>query len=62
MGDNIPENAVPDVTGMSLKDAIYVLENQGLKVKAYGKGRVKRQSLKVGTKIRKGNRIFISLE
>lgn len=40
---------VPDVTGMSLRDALYVLENKGIKVVYQGKGRVRGQSLAPGT-------------
>ena len=42
---------MPDVEGMGLRDAIYVLETLGLKVYAEGEGKVKDQSLKPGTKI-----------
>ena len=34
-------NIVPDVTGMGLKDAVYMLENNGMNVEVQGKGRVK---------------------
>src|SRR5690606_10065043 len=34
------QNLVPNVTGMSLRDALYVLENAGLKVYFEGRGRV----------------------
>lgn len=43
---------VPTVTGLGLKDALYVLENRGLKVKVDGVGKVSRQSLIPGTPIR----------
>ena len=38
-------NIIPDVHGLGLKDAIYLLENFGLKVMAAGKGKVMYQSL-----------------
>lgn len=41
---------VPDVRGMGLRDALYILENKGLKVKMQGIGRVKQQSIIPGTK------------
>ncbi len=60
--DNLaPENRVPDVRGMTLRDALYILENRGLKVRTYGKGRVQKQSISPGTEFRKGNQIFLSL-
>ncbi|WP_276365839.1 penicillin-binding protein [Chryseolinea sp. H1M3-3] len=52
---------VPDVTGMTFRDAIYLLENSGLSVSYEGKGRVIRQSLNPGGRIEKGSRIFIRL-
>jgi cell division protein FtsI (penicillin-binding protein 3) len=45
----ILEGRVPNVQGMGLKDALYVLENAGLKVEARGVGRVTLQSLRPGT-------------
>ena len=41
---------IPDVLGMTLRDAIYLLENTGLKVKTVGRGRVVSQSLAPGSK------------
>lgn len=52
---------VPDVRGLGLRDALYVLENAGLVVKVKGKGKVRRQSLKIGQVFRKGQRIEIIL-
>ncbi len=44
------ENAVvPNVSGMSLRDALYLLENKGLKVNFNGKGKVISQSISPGT-------------
>ncbi len=54
-------NIVPDVTGMGLKDAIYILENNGLQVEVTGKGRVRQQSLAPGTRIYKGQNITLQL-
>ncbi|KAA5549335.1 penicillin-binding protein [Adhaeribacter rhizoryzae] len=52
---------VPDVAGMTLRDALFVLGNQGLKVQTEGKGRVQAQSLEPGTPIKKGSIITIKL-
>ncbi|MBP7497232.1 MAG: transpeptidase family protein [Bacteroidales bacterium] len=52
---------VPDVTGMPLKDAVYILENKGLKVSIAGKGRVRNQSIKPGTKLEKAQTIKLDL-
>lgn len=55
------QNLVPDVNGMTFRDAIYLLEKSGLKVFYEGKGRVASQSLTPGTRISKGSKIFIRL-
>ena len=52
---------VPDVAGMTLRDALFVLGNQGLKVRTEGTGRVQKQSLEAGTPIKKGSIILITL-
>jgi cell division protein FtsI (penicillin-binding protein 3) len=52
---------MPDVTGMSLRDALFILENQGLRVKYEGKGRVINQSLSPGRKVVNGNWINLKL-
>jgi len=51
---------VPDVRGMSLRDAIYLLENTGLRVRYSGKGRVLRQSPEHGARYNDGT--VVSLE
>ena len=57
---SIKENQVPNVVGMGLRDAIYILENLGLQVSVKGYGRIKEQSIKPGTKVR-GQKIWIRL-
>jgi cell division protein FtsI (penicillin-binding protein 3) len=52
---------VPNVLGMGLKDAIYILENRGLRVRIQGSGMVKRQSLSPGSRAPKGSTITIDL-
>ncbi len=47
---NISDKTVPSVIGMGLKDAIYLLENRGCRVKVSGVGKVRRQSLAPGTR------------
>lgn len=41
---------VPNVLGMGLRDALYILENRGFHVRVQGTGMVKRQSLAPGTR------------
>ncbi len=55
------KGAVPDVTGMGLKDALYLLENAGLRVVIKGAGKVKTQSLPGGAKIGTEQTIVIEL-
>lgn len=58
---NIKEGMVPNVVGMGLQDALYLLENKGMKVKVYGYGTVKRQSIPAGANIRSNPYITIEL-
>lgn len=57
----IRKRFVPNVLGMGARDAIYLLENAGLKVRMSGRGRVKKQSLVPGYVISKGQTITIIL-
>jgi cell division protein FtsI (penicillin-binding protein 3) len=52
---------VPDVRGMTLKDALYLLENKGLKVQYSGRGRVQQQSQLPGDRATKGSYISLKL-
>ena len=53
---------VPDVAGMGLKDALFVLGNSGLKPIIIGSGQVIAQSIMPGTQIMKGTKISIALQ
>ena len=55
------KQSIPDVKGMSGMDAIALLENLGLKVKAVGIGKVKKQSLQAGENIAKNTTIVLEL-
>jgi cell division protein FtsI (penicillin-binding protein 3) len=52
---------VPDVSGMPLRDALYILENKGLKVIYKGKGRVVTQSIAPGSNLGKDATINLVL-
>lgn len=52
---------VPDVSGLPLRDALFILENKGLKVNYSGKGIVKKQSLSPGTELIKNATINLVL-
>ncbi len=58
---NIAASTIPDVRGMGLKDALYVLENNGLTVQINGKGKVVGQSINAGTPVSKGQSIVLYL-
>lgn len=54
-------NLVPDVVGMGAKDAVYLLEKNGLRVLLSGQGTVRRQSIAAGSRITKGETIRLYL-
>jgi cell division protein FtsI (penicillin-binding protein 3) len=56
----IVEGAVPDVRGMGLRDALYLLENAGFTVRTNGIGAVRSQSILPGTPL--GSYATITLE
>ncbi len=47
----MPKSQVPNVVGLGLRDAVYALENKGLKVEVSGVGKVAQQSIKPGTRL-----------
>ena len=56
------EGFVPDVLGMGLKDALYLVGNSGLKPSVKGRGKVVKQSLAGGMRVGKGSSIILELE
>lgn len=52
---------MPNLYGMSAKDALYLLENNGIYVRLLGFGSVKKQSIEAGQKFSKGNKIILTL-
>jgi cell division protein FtsI (penicillin-binding protein 3) len=59
---SIIKGIMPDVCGMGLKDALFLLEEQGLNVLVYGKGTVVKQSITPGLRIYKGMPVVIELQ
>lgn len=57
----VRENLVPNVVGMGLRDAVFLLENQGLQVKVEGRGMVKQQSILPGKLVKNGMQIKLLL-
>ena len=58
---DIDENKVPDVKGMNVTDAVCLLESMGWKVTFGGYGKVKTQSVKPNTELKKGRVINLTL-
>lgn len=59
----LPMNSkqMPALAGMGLRDALYVCENMGMKVRITGKGKVVSQSVTAGSAISKGQVVSIQL-
>ncbi|SFO17226.1 cell division protein FtsI (penicillin-binding protein 3) [Chitinophaga sp. YR627] len=55
------KGGVPDVTGMGLKDALYLLENAGMRVIVKGAGKVTNQSIPGGSLLERNQTIVIEL-
>jgi cell division protein FtsI (penicillin-binding protein 3) len=58
---HVIKGLVPNVKGMSGMDAVALLENLGLKVKAIGVGKVKKQSVEGGQRLDKNATIILEL-
>jgi cell division protein FtsI (penicillin-binding protein 3) len=57
----VSKNAMPDLKNMTLKDALYLLENMDLKVLTKGRGKVVAQDVLPGTVINKNQTITLLL-
>jgi cell division protein FtsI (penicillin-binding protein 3) len=57
----LDKGIVPNLNGLSAKDALYLLENSGFHVKLMGMGSVKKQSIEAGQKYNKGDKIVLTL-
>ena len=53
---------MPDVTGMGLSDAVFILESRGAKVSFSGSGSVVEQSIAAGTRLRGGEQVRLRLK
>lgn len=52
---------VPNVVGMGLQDALYLIENEGMIAIVNGNGKITNQSISAGAKVNKGSRIVLDL-
>tara|TARA_B100001109_G_scaffold249177_1_gene240809 strand:- start:419 stop:1021 length:603 start_codon:yes stop_codon:yes gene_type:complete len=58
----VKKTSVPNVQGMTAKDAIYLLEDMGMVVQISGYGKVIYQSIAEGTALEKGRLIKLTLK
>ena len=58
--DTAPLKKVPDVTGMGVKDAVYALQQRGLRVRINGCGEITRQDIPAGSDAVKGKTITLT--
>jgi cell division protein FtsI (penicillin-binding protein 3) len=59
---NISSQVIPNVRGMGLKDALYLLESMDVKVKSRGKGKVISQSVNPGMPVQKNQIVTLELD
>jgi cell division protein FtsI (penicillin-binding protein 3) len=55
------DKVIPNVVGMGLRDALYLLENRNVRVKVRGSGKVKSQSIKPGRSVNEAHTIELVL-
>lgn len=60
-GETVSRQTMPDVKGMGLKDALYLLESMDLKVATRGRGKVRTQSIPPGAALKKNEPVSIQL-
>ena len=58
---DLKHSTVPNLLGMGLKDAVFLLENSGMHVKVSGTGVITKQSIEPGVKFSRGQTIEIEL-
>jgi len=57
----VNRQTIPNVKGMGLKDALYLLESMDLRVAAKGRGKVRTQSVEPGATLQKNETIILQL-
>ena len=58
----VSRNLMPDVSGMGIRDALFILEQKGLNEVFNGRGSVVNQSVKPGTLVNKGMTVVLDLQ
>ena len=61
LSSSLYDNIMPNLTGLNIEDAVYILENKGLKVKFEGFGKVVQQSIAEGTELSNEKHITLTL-
>ncbi len=59
--NTVSKQVMPNVKGMGLKDALYLLESIGMKVSVKGKGKVVNQSIEAGSALSKEMKVVLEL-
>ena len=59
--EDLQHGIMPDLTGINLEDAIYLLERYHIRVKVIGSGGVVRQSIRVGKQVGRGSVVKLEL-
>ncbi len=59
---SIDKSEVPDLRGLPLRDALFIMENKGFRVGFKGAGKVITQSLEPGSKVSGQKNIMLSLQ
>ncbi len=59
--NQLRKGIMPNLHGLSAKDALFLLENKGIHVQLQGFGSVQKQSIEAGQKFNKGNKIVLTL-
>lgn len=57
----LKKGIMPNLQGLSAREVLYLLENNGVTVRIIGFGSVKKQSIEAGQKFSKGNKIVLTL-
>lgn len=57
----VANHKMPEVIGMGARDAVFLLESAGVRVKITGKGKVRKQSILPGVAVKKGDHCIIEL-
>ncbi|MFL5771539.1 MAG: penicillin-binding protein [Flavisolibacter sp.] len=59
--EHVTDNVMPDLTNMTLKDALFLLENRNMKVSIQGKGKVIAQDIMPGSAVLKNQAVKLLL-